>query len=98
MRGLKQGCRGLRLEDFAAKKCSSGRNIQFTPKKRARFSLPAIAEKLQENGAAIEVNAPSLVIFSFGGMRFELQRGKIKAHTEDAEKAEKIFSKIAGFF
>ena len=88
----------MRLEDFTAKKCGSGRNIQFSPKKRAGFSLPAIAEKLQENGAAIEVNAPSLVIFSFGGMRFELQREKIKAHTEDAEKAEKIFSKIAGFF
>jgi len=95
---LKQGCRGLMPEDFTAKKCSSGRNIQFSPKKSVKFDLRAIAERLQESGAAIEVNAPSLVIFSFGGMRFELQREKIKAHTEDSEKAERIFSKIAGFF
>ncbi len=85
----------MNLDDFPGKKCNSGKNIQFRPKKHVRFNLEKAVSALEELGAEIEIETPSLLIFRFEGTQVDMNAsGKTIVKIEDMEKAGQVFSSI----
>jgi len=83
------------FEDFLCKKCNSGKNIQFMPKKHLRLELGRAARLLEKKGGFIEVETPSLLILRLHDMQIDLNAsGKTIAKTVDKEKAEKAFQAV----
>jgi len=83
------------FEDFLCKKCNSGKNIQFMPKKHFRLELGKAARLLEKKGAFIGIETPSLLILRLQGMQIDLNAsGKTIAKTVDKENAEKAFQEV----
>lgn len=85
----------MKLNDFTQKKCNSGKNIQFMPKKQIKLNLEKAIPLLEGQKALIEIETPSLIIFRLEGLQIDLNKsGKTIVKTENSETAKKAFSKI----
>ena len=85
----------MELNDFSQKKCNSGKNIQFMPKKNTRLNLEKSVTFLEKEKALIEIETPSLLIFTLEGLQIDLNKsGKTIVKTENQETAKKLFSKM----
>ena len=85
----------MKLNDFSQKKCNSGKNIQFTPKKNTRIDLEKTVPLLEKEKAIIEIETPSLLIFRLKGLQIDLNAsGKTIVKIENPETAKKAFLRI----
>ena len=85
----------MEINDFSQKKCNSGKNIRFMPKKNTRLDLEKAVPLLEKEKALIEIETPSLIIFRLEGLQIDLNKsGKTIVKTENPEIAKKAFSKI----
>ena len=85
----------MNLNDFSQKKCNSGKNIQFMPKKNTRLDLGKAVPLLEKEKALVEIETPSLLIFRLEGLQIDLNAsGKTIIKTENLEKAKMAFSII----
>jgi len=85
----------MNLTDFSQKKCNSGKNIQFMPKKNTRFALDKIVPLLEKEKAIIEIETPSLLIFRLESIQIDLNAsGKTIVKIENPETAKKLFLRI----
>ena len=89
----------MEISDFVQKKCNSGKNIQFKPKRFLKIGLGKISSSLEKMGAGIELESPSLLIIRVDGMQADINKsGRIIVKTENAEEAKKLFSKLVQSF
>jgi len=85
----------MELEDFTQKKCNSGKNMQFKPKSFLKLYLEKLVPLLEELGAEIEVETPSLLIARFEEKQIDVNSsGKIIVKTEDWGRAKELFLKL----
>ena len=85
----------MNLNDFSQKKCNSGKNIQFMPKKNTRLALDKLVPLLEKEKAIIEIETPSLLIFRLEGLQIDLNAsGKTIVKIENPEIAKKAFLRI----
>jgi len=85
----------MEASDFSKKKCNSGKNIQFKPKRFMRLDLAKAAGILEKEGAVVEIETSSLLILRLGSLQIDLNSsGKTIAKTEDFETAEKAFTRL----
>lgn len=84
----------MQLDDFVVKKCNSGKNMHFAPKRRISIDLEKAMPLLEKENALIEVESPSLLIFRLGDLQIDLNaNGKTIVKTEDIAEAKKAFLK-----
>jgi len=77
------------FEDFVQKKCNSGKNFQFKPKKHLRIDLEKAVPLLEGLGAKIEIETSSLVILRLWETQLDLNSsGKTIAKTESKNLAK----------
>jgi len=85
----------MKASDFSQKKCNSGKNIQFQPKRRLKLDLAKAVPLLEKEKAIVEIETPSLLIFSLQNLQIDLNKsGKTVVKTEHAQEAKKAFSTI----
>lgn len=85
----------MKLEDFTEKKCNSGKNMQFIPKKYIKLDLEKTVRSLEEKKALIEIETPSLLIFRLDGLQIDLNaNGRTIVKTEEREKARAVFLRL----
>ena len=61
----------MKLTDFTQKKCNSGKNMQFMPKKHLKLNLEKSVPFLEKEKALIEIETPSLLIFRLESLQIE---------------------------
>ncbi len=85
----------MNINDFSQKKCNSGKNIQFMPKKNTRLDLGKAVPLLEKEKVIIEIETPSLLIFRLKGLQIDLNAsGKTIVKIENSEIAKKAFLRI----
>ena len=85
----------MNLNDFSQKKCNSGKNIQFMPKKNTRLDLGKAVPLLEKEKALVEIETPSLLIFRLEDIQIDLNAsGKTIVKIENPELAKKLFLRI----
>lgn len=85
----------MQISDFTQKKCNSGKNIQFMPKKRIKLDMQKLASLLEKEKALLEVETPSLLIFRLNSLQIDLNKnGKTVLKTENSKEAGLAFQKI----
>ncbi len=85
----------MNINDFSQKKCNSGKNIQFMPKKNTRLALEKIVPLLEKKKVIIEIETPSLLIFRLESIQIDLNAsGKTIVKIENPELAKKLFLRI----
>ena len=81
--------------DFIQKKCNSGKNIQFKPKRFTRLDLGKAASLLEEENVPLELETGTLLIFSLDQIQVDLNStGKTVVKTENPQLAKKAFQRL----
>jgi hypothetical protein len=85
----------MEISDFVQKKCNSGKNIQFKPRRITRLDLGKVASLLEKENALLEVETDSLLIFSLDKLQIDLNSTcKTVVKTEIPEVAKKAFQRL----